>query len=98
MGNMLPSISGWSASHSASDPGKTSETQNLTRLEMDSEQSAQLDVHLHSRANDSSTYCVHDRVGQHDVADVDSGDQADETGDDVRVVHVNRLGDGLEAK
>lgn len=44
------------------------------------------------------TYSVHDSVGQHDIADVDSGDQANKTGDNIRVVYIYGLGDGLEAK
>lgn len=41
---------------------------------------------------------VHDSVSQHNVADVDSGDEADKTRDNIRVVHIYRLSYGLEAK
>lgn len=44
------------------------------------------------------TYSVHDCVGQQNVADVDSGNQANKTRDDIRVVHVYGLSYGLEAK
>lgn len=44
------------------------------------------------------TYCVHDGVSQHNVADVDSGNQTDKTGDNIRVVHIDGLSYGLKAK
>lgn len=44
------------------------------------------------------TYGVHDGISQHNVADVNSGDQTDETRDNIRVVHVYGLSYGLEAK
>jgi len=39
----------------------------------------------------------HHRVRQLDVVDADPGDESDEARDDVGVVHVYRLRDGLEA-
>lgn len=53
---------------------------------------------VRKRVSGLRTDRVHDCVSQHEVADVDSGDQADETGDDVGVVHVYGLSYGLEAK
>lgn len=44
------------------------------------------------------TYGVHDGVGQHDVADVDSGNQTNKAGDHVGVIHIYGLSYGLEAK
>lgn len=44
------------------------------------------------------TYGIHDGVGQHDVADVDSGNQTDKTRDNIRVVDIYGLSYGLEAK
>lgn len=42
------------------------------------------------------TYGEHDCVGQLDVVDVDAGYEADQAWNDVGVVHVYRLSDGLE--
>ena len=41
---------------------------------------------------------VHDGVGQQDSADADPRQQADQARDDVRVVDIDGLGDGLEAE
>lgn len=51
-----------------------------------------------SQPGSVDTYGVHDGVSQHHVADVDPGDEADETRNDVRVVDIYGLGYGLEAK
>lgn len=46
---------------------------------------------------ESRTYGEHDGIGQLDVVDADARNEADEAGNDVGVVDVYRLGDGLES-
>lgn len=43
------------------------------------------------------TDCEHDGVGQLDVVYVDSWNEANESWDDIRIVHIYRFGDGLES-
>lgn len=94
-GKTLLSITGWSANHSAKAPGGGT-VQNLgvvselnfvcafTRL-------------LQCIHETCLTYSEHHRVCKLDIVDADSGDEADQAWDDIRVVYIYRLCYGLEA-
>lgn len=87
MGKILPIMTGWSASHSARDPASGEETVRSAG-----------ESPAWQTGGEWSTDGVHDSVGQQHVADVDPRDESGEAGDDVRVIDVDGLGDGLEAK
>lgn len=96
---MAPNITGWSASHSAREPDQQRAfrkgTVNGNRF---APSKIAVNISNIQEAAWLYTYGVHDGVSQHNVADVDSGDQTDETRDNIRVVHIYRLSYGLEAK
>lgn len=89
MGKIPASMTGWSASHSARDP------EGMVGSYKPKEGTFS---HVCLWFWRPGTDGVHDRVSQHDVADVDSGDQTNKTGNNVRIVHIYGLRDGLKAK